>query len=93
MQNYEIFRIINKLLHGIISMTHKEGIPASEVISYIDSELAKAVSTARRIANNINKEQMDNIICNFLLTTGARLAHSGGMSREEIQEIIRSVLE
>jgi hypothetical protein len=70
----------------------KDGIPASEVITFIDCELARAVSAARRIATNISKEQMDNIVANFLLTTGIRLASNGGMSREEIENTVRTVL-
>ena len=68
-------------------------IQATEVIDYLDGELARAVIKCRQTARNMQKEELDKIVANFLLTTGIKLASNGGYSKDEIQAIVTSVLE
>ena len=65
----------------------------TEVVDYLDTELARAVSTGRRTARNIPKGEYDKIVANFLLTTGIKLASNGGYTKDEIANIVKSVLE
>ena len=65
----------------------------TEIIDHLDTHLAQAVSSARRIAKNVLTEEFDRIVSNFLITTGIRLALNGKCTKEEIQAIVTSVLE
>jgi hypothetical protein len=68
-------------------------IQATEVIDYLDSELARAVIKCRQTARNMSKSELDKIVANFLVTTGIKLASNGGYTKDEIQGIVTSVLE
>lgn len=68
-------------------------IQATEVIDYLDAELARAVIKCRQTARNMSKGELDKIVSNFLLTTGVKLAVNGGFTSDEIQGIVKSVLE
>ena len=68
-------------------------IQATEVIDYLDGELARAVIKCRQTARNMSKEELDKIVANFLLTTGIKLAVNGGFNSDEIQAIVKQVLE
>ena len=68
-------------------------IQATEVIDYLDSELARAVIKCRQTARNMSKIELDKIVANFLLTTGIKLAVNGGFTHDEIKAIVTQVLE
>lgn len=68
-------------------------IQPTEVIDYLDAELARAVISCRKTARNMSKTELDKIVANFLLTTGIKLAVNGGFTHDEIQGIVKQVLE
>lgn len=68
-------------------------IQPTEVIDYLDAELARAVIKCRQTARNMSKDELDKIVANFLLTTGIKLAVNGGLTPDEIQAIVKQVLE
>ena len=68
-------------------------IQATEVVDYLDSELARAVIKCRQTARNMSKTELDKIVANFLLTTEIKRAVNGGFTHDEIQSIVKSVLE
>lgn len=74
-------------------MNDKKPVSATDVVDHLDTNLAQAVSTARRIAKNILTEEFDQIVANFLITTGIKLAINGKNTKAEIQSIVTSVLE
>lgn len=68
-------------------------IQPTEVIDYLDGELARAVIKCRQSARTMSKDELDKIVANFLLTTGVKLAINGGITPDEIQAIVKKVLE
>jgi len=74
-------------------MTDKKAITPTDVVDHLDTNLAQAVSTARRIAKNILTEEFDKIVADFLITTGVKLALNGKQTKEEILAIVNSLLE
>jgi hypothetical protein len=71
----------------------KKIVKPTDVVDHLDTNLAQAVSTARRIAKNILPEVFDQIVANFLITTGIKLALNGKSTKAEIQSIVTAVLD
>jgi len=71
----------------------KKVVSPTDVVDHLDTNLAHAVSTARRIAKNILTEEFDKIVANFLITTGIKLAINGKNTKAEIQAIVTDVLD
>ncbi len=73
-------------------MNEKRAIKPSDVSEHLDTSLAGAVSNARRIAKNILTEEFDEIVVNFLIMTGVKLALNGRYTKAEVQTIVDSAL-
>lgn len=75
-------------------MNDKKEFKPTDVIDYLDTQLARAVSAARRVAKLAGgEEEFDRVVSNFLITTGIKLASSGKRSKDEIQAVVTSTLE
>jgi hypothetical protein len=75
-------------------VTDKKEFKATDIVDYLDTQLARAVSTSRRLARLVGgEEEFDRVVSNFLITTGIKLASSGKRSKDEIQAVVNSTLE